>query len=279
LTLGNGPGGQDELPYSQSYLEDFEKRHCYDRNFVGAAGEAVTGTRFLAGGNTFVVIGQADDAFYSDRTHGVLARFRHQHFLMYLTAHFQKAAIRMFSDRLVGAVSRLDIMSAKANRVFRRETREAHQNFLRFSHRYWLQEISNQAQTRELFDMTREQLKLDVIYREVREELEDMDRFLEEEAAKHQNDTVVRLTVVTTFGLIGTVTTGFLGMNLFSYADLDAFWKTAIFMIVFIPTTVLTLYTVMKSKRLSDFLDSLSDEGRGWGSRGRAFLRVWLGKR
>ncbi len=279
LALGNGPGGEKELPYTDAYLDDFEKRYCYDRNFLGAPGESVTGTRFMAGGNTFIVVGRGEDDFFTDYYHGVLARFRHQHFLMYLIAHFQKAAIRMFSDRLVGAVSRLDVTSSKANRTFRRETRAAHENFLRFSHRYWLQEISNQAQTRELFDMTRRQLNLDSIYREVRDELYDMDRLLEEEAAKRQNDTVVRLTVVTTFGLIGTVTTGFLGMNLFSYAELGAGWKFLIFMLVFVPTTVLTLYTVMKSRRLSDFLDAMSDEGRSWLSRWRALMRVWFGRR
>jgi Mg2+ and Co2+ transporter CorA len=36
---------------------------------------------------------------------------------------------------------------------------------------------------------------------------------------RRQANTVVRLTVVTTFGLIGTVVTGFLGMNLLALAD------------------------------------------------------------
>lgn len=278
LALGNEPADETDLPYSESYLADFERRYCYDRYFLKAGGEDVSGTRFLAGGNTLVVIGQANDRFFMDADHGVLARFRHQHFLMFLIAHFQKAAIRMFSDRLVGAVSRLDITDSKANRAFRRETREAHENFLRFSHRYWLQEISNQAQTRELFEMTRSQLKLESIYREVRDELYDMDRLLEEEAARRQNDTVVRLTVVTTFGLIGTVTTGFLGMNLFGFTEQQPAWKLAIFLTVFVPTMLLTLYTVMKSKRLSDFLDALADERRTWNSRIRALLRVWSGR-
>ncbi len=278
LALGNEPADETDLPYSESYLADFERRYCYDRYFLKAGGEDVSGTRFLAGGNTLVVIGQANDRFFMDADHGVLARFRHQHFLMFLIAHFQKAAIRMFSDRLVGAVSRLDITDSKANRAFRRETREAHENFLRFSHRYWLQEISNQAQTRELFEMTRIQLKLESIYREVRDELYDMDRLLEEEAARRQNDTVVRLTVVTTFGLIGTVTTGFLGMNLFGFTEQQPAWKLAIFLTVFVPTMLLTLYTVMKSKRLSDFLDALADERRTWNSRIRALLRVWSGR-
>jgi hypothetical protein len=43
--------------------------------------------------------------------------------------------------------------------------------------RYWFYEISNQAQTRELFDLTRAHLQLDARYAEVRDELQDMGNF------------------------------------------------------------------------------------------------------
>ena len=278
LALGNGPGEQASLPYSESYLEDFERRYYYDRYFQGGASEGTTGARFLAGGNTLVVVGSSAEPFFVDIENGLLARFRHQHFLLFLIAHFQKAALRMFSDRLVWAVTRLDVRDAKANRIFRRDIRFAHQNFLRFSHRYWLHEISNQAQTRELFEMTRSKLNVDALYNEVRNELRDMDDFLDEEAARKQNEIIIRLTVVTILSLVGTLTTGFLGMNLFSHADLSSLQKLWIFLAVLLPTIAVTLYIVMKSSRLSDFLDALSDEQRSWSNRWQAFKRVWSRK-
>jgi hypothetical protein len=277
LALGNEPGGPTNLPYSESYLQDFEQRYCYDRYFSIEDGAGPSPTRFLASGHTLVVVGDAADGFFMNPEGGMLGRFRHQHFLMFLIAHFQKATLRMFSDRLVAAVSRLDITSAKANRIFRRDIRHALENFLRFAHRYWFHEISNQAQTRELFDKTRTHLQLDALYSEVREELQDMGSFLDVEAMRRQNETVVRLTVVTTFGLVGTVTTGFLGMNLLAWADQSALWRFIAFLVIFVPVTALTLYTVMKSRRLSEFLDALSDEQVSWGSRWRALLRVWFG--
>jgi hypothetical protein len=275
LALGNEPAGGEELPYSQQYLADFEERHCYDRYFNTGAGDGQTGTRFLASGNTLTVLGSSHDAFFMNSEGGMLGRFRHQHFLMFLIAHFQKAALRMFSDRLVAAVSRLDLNDEKAGLIFRRDTRHALENFLRFAHRYWFLEISNQAQTRELFDRIRGHLNLDTLYAEVREELQDMGNFLDVEAMRRQNETVVRLTVVTTFGLIGTVVTGFLGMNLFGWSEEPAWWRAAAFFAIFMPATFLTLYTVMKSRRLSDFLDALSDERASWKDRFRALRRVW----
>ena len=51
--------------------------------------------------------------------------------------------------------------------------------------------------------------------------------------------------------------------------------KLLYFMLVFIPTLALTLYTVMKSRRLSDFLDSLSDERTSTRARFSALAAVW----
>jgi hypothetical protein len=71
---------------------------------------------------------------------------------------------------------------------------------------------------------------------------------------------VVKLTVVTIVGLIGTVATGFLGMNLIAEADSPLVRRLLYLTLVVAGATALTLYTVIKSKRLSDFLDALSDE-------------------
>jgi hypothetical protein len=81
--------------------------------------------------------------------------------------------------------------------------------------------------------------------------------------------------VVTTFGLIGTVTTGFLGMNVLAWAEQPADWRILVFMLVLVATSALTLYTVVKSSRLSEFLEVLSDEQVGWMAKARALARVW----
>jgi hypothetical protein len=51
--------------------------------------------------------------------------------------------------------------------------------------------------------------------------------------------------------------------------------RTIVFGAVFAATVALTFYTMAKSKRLSDFLDALSDEGLPWRTRLAALLRVW----
>ena len=214
LVTGAGDGA---LPYAASHLADFEARHCYDR-FWAAGGDAPD-TRYLCCGHALVVVGRADAHFYRCAERGVLAQFRHPHFLLFLIAHFQKAALLMFSDRLVEALKRLNVRDAGSVKRFKRAIRTSFEGFLRFTHRYWFHEIAEQAQTRALFHLTADHLGLDALYREVKERIADMNAYLDADSLRRQANTVVRLTVVTIFGLIGTVTTGFLGMNLLAEAD------------------------------------------------------------
>lgn len=258
LVTGTGGAERDGLPYADGYLAGFEQRFCYDR-FWGDRGAAPF-TRYLCSGHSLLVVGDASSTFFACRDRGVLAQFRHQHFLLFLIAHFQKAALLMFSDGLAQALMRLDPGEPESVRVFKRSIRRSFEAFLRFTHRYWFHEISEQAHVRALWHMCSEHLGLDPLYNEVKERIADMNNYLDADSLRRQANTVVRLTVVTIFGLIGTVTTGFLGMNLIAEPDAPLPKKLFYFLLVFVPTIVLTFYTIVKSKRLSDFLDALSDE-------------------
>jgi len=273
--LTAAPEGDNDalLPYAEPQLAEFEQRHCYDR-FWTEAGVAPN-TRYLCSGHSLVVVGDARAAFYQCAERGVLAQFRHQHFLLFLIAHFQKAALLMFSDRLAEALKHLDIADPDSIRRFKRAIRDSFAGFLGFTHRYWFHDVSEQAQARALFRLCTSHLGLDGLYAEVKERIADMSGYLEADGLRRQANTVVRLTVVTIFGLIGTVTTGFLGMNLLAEADAPLSQRLALFGMVFAATTALTVYTMAKSKRLSDFLDALSDERLGAWAKFKALAGVW----
>jgi len=277
LGLVTAAGSDASLPYSDRHCADFEQRYCYDR-YWSEGGEGPH-TRFMCCGHALVAVGDARAPLFSDSETGVLAQFRHQHFLLFLIAHLQKAALLMFSNRLVDALSRLDIQDADSVRRFKRVIRQNFEIFLRFTHRYWFHELSEQAQIKALFHMSTEHLGNDALYEEVKQEITDMSRYLDSDSLRRQANTVVRLTVVTTFGLIGTVVTGFLGMNLLAASENPLAVKLLYFALVLIPMTWLTLYTVVKSKRLSDFLEALSDERLSARNKLRAFFDVWSARR
>jgi len=279
LGLVRRPGDSQTLPFSERFLQDFEYRYCYDRYWEDKHPQAGLDTRFICNGHALTVIGNAADDFFGDAENGVLGQFRHQYFLLCLIAHFHKAALLMLSDRLVVSLSRLDIRRPESIKGFKRSIRQTAEVFLRFTHRYWFHAVSEQAQMRDLFNMWTAHLGTDHLYTEVRQEIQDMAHYLDSDQLRRQADTVVRLTVVTTFGLVGTVATGFLGMNLIAAADNPLSSKVFYFLAVFVPTVALTLYTIAKSKGLAEFLEAVSDERISSKEKLEMLMHVWKRRR
>jgi hypothetical protein len=274
LGLVTGAGASEVMPYSERYVRGFEERYCYDQ-FWNEQREGLPGTRFMACGHAFVMVGEAADTFFVDSNAGLFGQFCHQYFLLFLIPHMHKAALLMLSDRMVNALNKLSIDDPDSIRRFKRTIRQLFEIFLRFTHRYWFHEISDQPQARELYRMTSRYLGNDRLFDEIRDEIEDMSGYLETDTLRRQANTVVRLTVVTVFGMIGTIVTGIFGMNLFGFADLGSHWQVITLVVITVAVTVLLFGTLAKSKRLADFLDAVADERVGARGKIDSFVDVW----
>lgn len=252
---------------------EFEQRLCEDRYWTShAAGKNI---RFLLNGQSLINVGDAHSAFFTDANRGHLARFRHQIFLLFLIAHAHRAALLSFSDRLAEATNDLDVRRVASVKRFKRRIRGAMECFLRFTHRYWFHELSEHGLVQSLFQRTATQLGNDALFRDVREEIRDMSEYLDSDSQRRQSATMMRLTVVTTFGLIGTVATGFLGMNLIAEADAPMAARIGYFALVMLGSALLTLFTVARSPRLAELLEVVADEKIGGGDKLAAFRRVF----
>jgi Mg2+ and Co2+ transporter CorA len=147
--------------------------------------------------------------------------------------------------------------------------------FLRFTHRYWFCQVSNQELAQSVFERLQRYLGNRELYGEVRDEVMDLNGYLDSDSTRRQTNTVLRLTVVTILGLIGTVATGFLGMNLIAAADEPVGTRIAVFVSILIATFAVTVFSISRSRRLADFLDALSDERVAWRSKARTLWRVF----
>lgn len=270
LGLLTPPGPSEVPPMPERLGADFEYRYCFDRFWQGGGAN----TRALCSGESLVMVASTDRV-YPGGGPDLRELFRHQYFLIFLIAHLHKAALLMMSDRLLVSLNRLEVGNADSVRRFKRGIREMKEIFLRFTHRYWHHEVSDQLMAKALYKMCHDHLGTEELYCEVRDEVEDMNRYLDSDSLRREANMVIRLTVVTIFGLIGTVATGFLGMNLLAEADEPLWLRFAFFLAVFVPTIALTFYTIVKSKRLADFLDALSDEHLPVRAKLRALLAVW----
>jgi hypothetical protein len=270
LALAAAPGDRDVAPYSEHSMANFEAEYCEDRYWGRPRDTVGSDTRILVSGRVLGMLGRHGDSFFCDRETGVLGQFRHQYFLLFLIAHFSRSALLSISDQLAVAMNRLDVGDTESVRLFKRSIRQAMEVFLRFTHRYWYHQISNQDLARSLFQRLRRHLELEVLHEEVRMEMLDMHGYLDSDALRRQANTVLRLTVVTIMAMIGTIATGFIGMNVIAAADEPLLWRIAFFAGVLLVTGGLTLFTIAKSKRLADFLDALSDDRIGWRDKWRA---------
>jgi hypothetical protein len=258
-------------PFSESSLATFEADCCEDRYW--GRPEAINGNdaRIMTSGRVLAIVGRHADPFFSNAETGILGQFRQQYFLLFLIAHFHRSALLSMSDQLAIAMNGLEIGNIESVKRFKRVIRQAMEIFLRFTHRFWYHQISNQDIVRSLFQRTRNHLGTDLLYEEVRQEMIDMNGYLDSDSLRRQANTILRLTVVTIMGLIATIGTGYLGMNLIAAADQSIAWRTGLFLLVIVATTLVILATVAQSRRLSDFIDVLSNDRVGWGEKWSTF--------
>ena len=266
----------EPLPVNEPAVAEFEQRYCLDRYW--SVDDEGPSTRFISTGNALTVIGDAAAPFFTDSERGVLAQVRHQYFLVFLIAHLHRAALLVFAEVLADAVNDLDIRDDTSVRRFKRRIRANFETFLRFTHRYWFHELSERPHVQAVFRLCATHLRNDELYDEVRDEIREMSHYLDSDSQRRQSNTVVRLTVITILGLIATVTTGYFGMNIIPFGEGPAGERLLhgfIAMTVFIS---LVLFAIARSKRLSDFLEDLSDERLGTAAKFRALWHVLAGK-
>lgn len=263
----------EAMPTHDPDVVEFESRYCYDRFWTDTT--AGPNTRFICTGRAFIVIGDAQSSYFHDQTRGILAQFRHQYVLLFMIAHFHRASLLVFSDRMVDAVHDLDIRVTQSISRFRRRVYAGFEAFLRFTHRYWFHELSERSHVQALYRMCSKHLGNDGLYQEVKAELQDMSQYLDSNAQRQQSTTIVRLTVVTVFSMIGAVTTGLLGTNLIAEAASPVMTRLAYFIIATLITTLFMLFAILKSKQLSDVMDVLSDDQKSLRTRFSSLGRAW----
>lgn len=267
---------EEALSMGDPEVAEFEARNCYDRYWTNT--DAGPNTRFLCTGRALVIVGDARAGYFRDHERGILSQFCHQYSIIFLIAHFHRAALLVFSDRLVDAIHDLDIRRPATVYRFRQRIHASFEAFLRFTHRYWFHEVSERAHIQAIYRLLTERLGNKPLYQEVKEELRDMSQYLDSDVQRRQSNTVVRLTVITVLGMIGTVTTGYFGMNLMALADRPLSERLMHFFAVTAVVIWLTLFSVARSKRLADFLEAISDDRRSVRAKLSALRRVFFAR-
>jgi hypothetical protein len=264
LSFATAPGSDQKgtLPYSPRFLRKFEEKHKYERHYAGGLDAPGIDTRFFTCGDAFTIVSAGMSDCLRDMERGLLSQFRHQYFLLFLIAHFHKSALLMLSDRMAGAIKRFDPFDPVSARTFRDATFKLQESFLRFSQRYFFTEISGRAHIRDMFNMVRNQLTIDSLYAAVRGDIADMVHYLDSNTLRRQSGTMHRLTIVTIIGMVGTISTSFLGMNLISASEAPLALKVLYFSIATAASAAATALSVTFAGPLGRLIERISGEQR-----------------
>ncbi|HKI20701.1 MAG TPA: hypothetical protein VKA15_22615, partial [Isosphaeraceae bacterium] len=226
IGLLDDQGSPDTLPYSRPFLADFDEQYCFDafwgpRTPKAARCEATMAgqpsapapwwtTRYMCCGYGFTVLGCDDQGkFFTNEENGVYFHFDHHYFKIGLIAHFHRASLLMFSERLSNAVKVLDPGPRGPDpdryKKLRKEVQTIQDDFLRFRSRYWFTEVSNHLQPRILFDLWSRHLNTRELFAEVLDEAQTINDVLDAREQEKQTAESVRLSVVATVGLAASI--------------------------------------------------------------------------
>ncbi|MBF0133744.1 MAG: hypothetical protein HQL75_14310 [Magnetococcales bacterium] len=255
----------EPIPRHDPDVIDFEKRFFFDRYWSNT--DQGPNCRFICHGRTLLLVGDAQEGYFINNKRGMLAQFRHQYWIVFLIAHLHRASLLIFSDLLVDAIHDLNVHQSHSIRVFRHRIHICFEAFLRFTHRYWFHEISERTDVQSLFHRIGKNLGNDLLYEEIKEELRDMSQYMDNDLLRRQSKTVTQLTVVTAFSLIGTLTTGALGMNILDETTSSWWLRGGLFLITAIASATILLFTLVLSQRLWDFMETISDPRKSLRSR------------
>jgi|GEM_PF-3020079 len=201
-------------PYSSKFLENFERDNCYDRFWERDDDpKKRKTTRYLITGYSFLVVGRHGEPFFDN----LIRQHAQQHyFILCLLAHLQKASLLSFWKRLAEMQHKFE--NEKATRTSKAALFEAQQWLLQdltdFVSRFYFQEVSNQLQAIELFDLITDKLRIKNLFQDVVEQSEFVGKVMFEDWQKRSTDQQAELAQLANRWLPAAFTAAFLGLSL-----------------------------------------------------------------
>lgn len=202
-------------------------------------------TRYLCSGFAFVSVGSVTD---DDYRIFVRAHMKRHYFKLGLIAHFGRASLLAFDDRLAYAVQHRSsgdswINIDSAEKTFRKHLKRIEDEFVTFRTRYWFSEVSNHMQAREIFDWWGRHLEVDTLFLQVKGKIHTVNEVLERQDTQELNKQVKWLTRwglgITILSVLIAIFSAVRDVVGFEFCSPDSLWIVGL--LVFLCVTVASL--------------------------------------
>jgi hypothetical protein len=202
-----GPGYRYEPYFTQTQMRDHVyRRWAHQGTFYG----------FTSYSNVTMTVGMFDCDEHTLLEGFLIHRmFDSRYYLMALVALFYRATLLDFAERsaLVSKRLFLDQEDGRFTHDNIRLAIDVRAEFLHFSNYWYFDELANKDEEIEHFDLQCRQFRIELLKREVEEEIEKLNASLHDYSAFRNTEAVNRLAMLSLIVGAGAVLTGFFGMN------------------------------------------------------------------
>ena len=149
------------------YAEAFRRRELdgcvYDRWWdPGATDPNALKHRYLAGPLTYCCVLRVARESRPPYIDVIRTAWRHRHYQLFLLAHYQRAALLTFQDRIARAAEHEQRQAGRVD--LQAEIQAIQREMTLFSSSQWFKEVSPQIQGQELYTLLAKQLRLQALY-------------------------------------------------------------------------------------------------------------------
>lgn len=230
------PPGSDPTPYAADFLRRTFHEHVYDRYHHLADVTADAPVRYLMCDYGMTAVthrvkdpnngGSPGDGEESDYSKVIEMHMQRHYYQMYLLAVVDKSVMLNISSRISHAVEVYD--SARSSREteasaedrLMEDMEEINRDFLHYVHRFRFTGISGQLQPSEMYAQLRAIMKLDVLFDDIRTELDTAVNFLSGRSEKRGAEAAERLGIIATIALVIGLVMAFYSMNILTGSEL-----------------------------------------------------------
>lgn len=228
------PPGFDPMPYATDFLNAQFANHAYDRYHHKPLAKADAPVRYLMCDYAMTTVTYRRET-RPERCHrgnttndfaAVIEMHMQRHYYqMFLLSVIDKSVMLGISSRISTAVEIFDrtrstrVTEAVAEERLMNAMEEINKDFLHYVHRFRFTGISGQLQPSEMYAKLRAVMGLDVLFSDIRTELDTAVAFLSGRSEKRGAEATERLGVVATLALVIGLVMGFFSMNIVTDAD------------------------------------------------------------
>ena len=205
------------------YVDQAGEGYKYKKEFIRAKMKDLVYRRWSEDGSLYgyTRYSSAYTGFGNDFIENVFQDFNSMYFQLALISLYYRSSLIDFSDEVGQTTQKL--VNKKDQAIYRELFLRLKADFMQFSNLYWFQEVTNQDQGIEIFELYKKSFEFKTMYKQIKDEIDRGDEYLNILQQNKLNDFTTNFSIygVVLAGL--AILVGFFGIN-FKFFGLENAW-------------------------------------------------------